>query len=497
MARGRPGGGDDHHGLASARIEDLLQDLVDAAAREGAYADARFVHTRGEHISTRNGTLDDLSHGEDEGIGVRVRVGGAWGFAATSDVDRAGAHAALARALQIARAQPAVDPTPLAPEPPARGSHRAGEGTDPFTVPLERKLEGLLAADAALGDDKRLALRQAHYGAYSMETVFASSEGAVYRQSIMECGGGLTATSSDGDEVQVRSYPGSHRGDTKQAGYEHFEAMDLAGNAARVGEEAIALLSAPDCPPGTATLIVDGEQMALQVHESVGHAVELDRVLGDEASYAGTSWVRPEDLDTLRYGSPLMNVTADATSPGGLGSYRWDDEGVEGRRVPLVAEGVLRGFLSGRESAARIGLDRSAGCMRAQGFARQPIVRMTNVNLEPGDAGTLEDLIASTERGIYMETNKSWSIDSRRLHFQFGCEIAWEIDDGRRTRMLRNPTYAGLTPQFWASLDAICSQSDWKLWGVLNCGKGEPGQSMHVSHGAAPARFRGVQVGIA
>jgi TldD protein len=264
-----------------------------------------------------------------------------------------------------------------------------------------------------------------------------------------------------------------------------------------VAEEAIALLSADVCPSTTTTVIIDGEQLALQVHESVGHAVELDRVLGGEASYAGVSWVAPDAIGNLRYGSELMNVTADATSPGGLGSYRWDDEGVEGRAVRIIRDGMLRGFLSGRESAASIGLDRSSGCMRADGFARQPIVRMTNVNLEPGDAGSLEDLIAATDDGIYVETNRSWSIDQRRLHFQFGTEIAWQIENGRRTRMLRNPTYAGVTPQFWAGLDAICSRPEWRLWGVINCGKGEPGQSMHVSHGAAPARFRNVQVGIA
>jgi TldD protein len=470
---------------------------MDVAAREGAYADARFVRTRGEHVATRNGAVDDVSRGEEEGIGVRVHVGGAWGFAATSETDREAAHAALARALAVARAQPAAEATPLAPEPPARGDHRGGAGTDPFEVPLERKLERLLAADAAAGDDSRIVLRQAHYAAYGSDTIFASTDGALFTQSIVECGGGLVVTASDGREIQVRSYPGSHRGDTAQAGYEHFEKLDMVGNAPRVGEEAVALLSAPACPSTTTTVILEGEQVALQVHESVGHALELDRILGNEASYAGTSWVRVEDLGSLRYGSEAMNVTADATNPGGLGSYRWDDEGVEGRRVPLIEGGVLRGFLSSRESAARIGLERSAGCMRAQGFARQPIVRMTNVNLEPGDAGTVEDLIAATEHGIYMETNRSWSIDMRRLHFQFGCEIAWEIEDGERTRMLRNPTYAGITPQFWSGLDAVCSESEWMLWGVLNCGKGEPGQSMHVSHGAAPARFRDVQVGIA
>jgi TldD protein len=237
--------------------------------------------------------------------------------------------------------------------------------------------------------------------------------------------------------------------------------------------------------------------VALQVHESVGHALELDRVLGREASYAGTSFVDVPDLGSLRYGSEQMNVTADATCPGGLGSFGWDDEGVTGHAFPLVSGGVLRGFLSSREAAAEIGLERSGGCMRANGFARQPIIRMTNINLAPGDAGSLDDLIADTDEGVYMETNRSWSIDNRRLQFQFATEAAWEIKNGERGQLLRNPSYAGITPEFWGRLDAVCSESEWTLWGLLNCGKGEPGQTMHVSHGAAPARFRDVQVGVA
>src|SRR3954451_8103431 len=361
---------------------------MDAAATRGAYADVRFIRERSEYVATRNGEVDDLHHGEDEGIGVRVRVGGAWGFAATRDTTKGGAEAALAQALAIALAQPSAEPTPLAPEPPARGEHRGGEGTDPFEVPLERKLERLLAADAALGDDPRLNLRQVHYGAYARDTIFASTDGALYDQTVLECGGGLAATAIEGDEVQIRSFPGSHRGDTMQAGYEHFDSMPLVEEAPRVAEEAIALLSADACPSTRTTVILDGEQLALQIHESVGHAVELDRVLGGEASYAGISWVQPDAIGNLRYGSQLMNVTADATNPGGLGSYRWDDEGVEGRAVPIVRDGVLQGFLSGRESAASIGIERSSVGMRADVSARQPIVRMTNVNLEPGDAGS-------------------------------------------------------------------------------------------------------------
>jgi TldD protein len=293
----------------------------------------------------------------------------------------------------------------------------------------------------------------------------------------------------------VRSFPGYHAGHFAQAGWEHVLGLDLVGNAPRVAEEAAALLSAPPCPEGPTTLVLAGEQLAVQIHESVGHATELDRVLGGEASYAGTSFVAPDAIGRLRYGSEAMGITADATLAGGLGSFAWDDEGVAAQSVPIVREGVLAGFLSSRESAGAIGLGRSGGCMRADGFQRQPIVRMTNVSLDPGDAGTLEDLIASTGSGVLVDTNRSWSIDSRRLHFQFGGEVAWEIVDGRIGRMLRDPVYAGVTPTFWAGLDAVCSESDWRLMSVLDCGKGEPGQIARVSHGCAPARFRGVTMG--
>ena len=327
--------------------------------------------------------------------------------------------------------------------------------------------------------------------------MFANTEGALFEQHVIECGGGIGATAVNGGESQTRSYPASHGGHVAQAGYEHFLELELPGHAPRVAAEAGALLSAPACPHGRTTLLLAGEQLGLQVHESVGHAVELDRVLGREASYAGTSFVPADGIGSLRFGSERVNVTADATSPSGLGSFRWDDEGVEGRPVPIIRDGVLTGFLSSRETASEIGLDRSGGCMRADGFTRQPIVRMTNVNLEAGDAGSLDDLIASTDDGLLIETNRSWSIDNRRLHFQFEGEAAWEIKGGERGRLLRNPSYAGVTPEFWGSCDAVCSPSEWRLISLLDCGKGEPGQVMRVSHGSAPARFRDVEVGLA
>jgi TldD protein len=478
-------------------MKDLLQDLMDAAARRAEYADVRFVRTRAEKLSTRNGSLDQLDSHESEGIGVRVRVGGAWGFAAASGADRRDAEAALKRAVDVAAAQPAATGAALAPEPPAAGFWENPVERDPFDLPLEDKLAVLGACDAGLRTEPGVNLTRAHFQARRVEKTFASTEGALCEQRVTECGGGISAVAVDGDESQIRSYPASHGGHVTQGGYEHFLALDLPGAAPRVSQEAVALLAAPACPLGRTTLVLAGEQLGLQVHESVGHAVELDRVLGREASYAGTSFVPADGVGKLRFGSERVNVTADATSAGGLGSYRWDDEGVEGRPVPILREGVLTGFLSSRETAAEIGLGRSGGCMRADGFARQPIVRMTNVNLDPGDAGTLDDLLSDTGEGLLIETNRSWSIDNRRLNFQFEGEAAWEISGGERGRLLRNPSYAGVTPEFWTSCDAVCSAVDWRLISLLDCGKGEPGQVMRVSHGSAPARFRNVQVGVA
>ncbi|MBA2504657.1 MAG: TldD/PmbA family protein, partial [Thermoleophilaceae bacterium] len=399
--------------------------------------------------------------------------------------------------LAVAAAAPTASAAALAAAEPARGRYASPFAKDPFAVSLDDKLAALIAADEAMGIDPRVTLRQARFAAYREEKAFASTEGGACAQTLTECGGGISCEAVARGESQTRSFPGSQHGGVMQAGYERFESLALDAEAPRVAEEAIALLTAAPCPPGRSALILDGEQTALQVHESVGHATELDRVLGREASYAGTSFLDPAGLGSFRYGSELMNVTADATVAGGLGTAGWDDEGVAARAEPLVRDGVLSGFLSSRETAAEIGRAASAGCMRASGFDRQPIVRMTNVNLEPGDAGSLADLIADTDSGIYMETNRSWSIDNRRLNFQFGTEAAWEIEDGERRRLLRNPSYAGVTPEFWAKLDAVCSRPEWRLWGVLNCGKGEPGQAVHVSHGAAPTRFRDVEVGVA
>jgi TldD protein len=324
--------------------------------------------------------------------------------------------------------------------------------------------------------------------------VLWSTEGARVDQTVTQTGAGIEAAAAGDGDLQQRSWPNSFRGQFQAGGWEVVDAADLIGNAPRVAAEAVALLQAPLLPEAVTTVILDGQQLSLQVHESVGHPLELDRILGMEAAYAGTSFVEPGDRGRLRYGSAAMSVTADATTPGGLGTFAFDDEGVPAQRSPLVAEGLVDGFLTSRETAAGSG-NGSGGAMRADGWGSMPLIRMTNVNLEPG-RGSLDELVADTPDGVLLSVNRSWSIDDRRVNFQFGVEAAWEIKGGRLGRLYRNATYDGRTTEFWGSLDAVCGPESWVVWGVPNCGKGQPFQNARVGHGAAPARFRDVHVGV-
>jgi len=446
----------------------------------------------------KNGAVDSVDDSETEGVGVRVLVDGAWGFACDPGLDEAGAEAAARRAAAFARTSAARARgrgAALAPVEPARGEYATPLGRDPIEVPLEEKIELCLRAAQALAHP---AVKIATAGVRAMRErrAFASSEGTAVVQDFVECGAGLDALAvSDDGDVQVRSYPSAHTGSSAQGGWEYVLGLDLEGEAPRVAEEGAALLVAAPCPAGVTTVVLDAEQVVLQLHESVGHAIELDRIYGTEAAYAGTSWLRPEHLGGLRYGSDVMNVTADATTPGGLGTCAFDDEGVPARCLPIVEHGLLTGFLPSRETAMLLPALGPGGSMRADGWNRMPLVRMTNLHLEPGE-GSLEDLLADVDDGVYMVTNKSWSIDDKRVNFQFGTQIAWEIKNGRLGRMLRDPTYMGSTPEFWATLEAVAGPEEWRMHGITNCGKGQPGQSAHVSHGTSPARFRGVRIGM-
>jgi TldD protein len=475
----------------------FLEAALDAATSAGAtYADVRGVELSTESLSVTGSTVEALERLDSTGFGVRVLADGAWGHAASASLEPSEAAEVARRAVEIARASAtAIErPVQLVPEPPHQAVWSSQMEKDPFAVPLERKVGILTGATEVMGKVKGLHLARGALDLLRQTSWFLSSEGSDIEQTVTHTSGGIEATAVDGADVQHRSYPSSTRGHIGAAGFELVEGLKLEENAERTAEEAVALLSAPECPDKVTTLVIDGNQVMLQVHESVGHPTELDRVLGMEAAFAGTSFVGVPDMGSLRYGSDIVNITADATIPGGLGTFAYDDEGVEAQRVDLVKNGILSGFQSSRETAAAAGQDRSNGTMRAEGWENFPIIRMTNINLLPGE-GSFEDLLADVDDGIYMATNKSWSIDDKRKNFQFGCEIAWEIKNGKLGRMLKNPRYTGITPVFWASCDAIAGPEEWMVWGTPNCGKGQPGQTMRVGHGTAPARFRDVSIG--
>jgi len=474
---------------------DVASAAVEAALAAGArYADARAMHQRNESMSARNGDVEDLSQRESVGVGVRALVGSSWGFVAVPDPTDAEARRAGERAVAVARASAQV-PGPdvsLVPIEVRRDSWASPCEEDPLSVPLTEKgdlVAGVTATMRAAG----ASLAEASYQVWDTAKWFVSSEGSRIDQRVRECGAAMSATAIGAGETQRRSYPGI-RGQYGTRGWELVRELDLPGHAARIAEEAQALLVAPECPAGETTLILGSEQMALQIHESVGHATELDRILGWEAAYAGTSWLDLAELGQLRFGSDLMTITADATLPGALGSFGYDDEGTPAAPQDIVRDGIWTGVLSGRDSASVAGLS-YGGMVRADGWARLPMVRMTNVGLLPGES-SLAEMIAATDDGILMDTNRSWSIDDRRLNFQFGCELGWEIRNGRRGRMLRNPTYTGISPRFWGSMDMIGNRSEWTFWGTPNCGKGQPSQVGHTGHPSVPARFQGVRVGV-
>jgi TldD protein len=480
---------------------DLSAHALDTARLRGAhYADVRVMHLRQRDLTTKNGQVGTLAQSESIGLGIRVLARGAWGFASTDQLTCEGVSACAARAVSIAKASAIAKrkDVVMAKEEAYIDSWQSPFRKDPFEIPLETQLDLLLAADAEMRRVKGVTLTETDLQFRKIDSWFASSIGSRIHQRKVISGCGIGATSFQGDEIQKRSYPNSFGGQHALQGYELVEALELIKNAPRVAEEAVALHAAVQCPQKRSTLILGGSQLGLQIHESVGHPIELDRVLGEEANFAGTSFLTLDQLNKLRYGSDIVNVVADARlehGPG-LGSFAYDDEGVPAQCTEIIKGGEFRGYLSNRETAHLVGLKRSSGTMRTESWNRLPIIRMTNISLLPG-TWKLDDLIADTDDAILMETNRSWSIDDRRYQFQFSTEVAWEIKGGKKTRMLKNPSYSGITTEFWNSCDAICGADEWVLWGTPNCGKGQPMQTMGTGHGAAPSRFRNVHIGAA
>ena len=464
--------------------------LEDAVAAGAAYADARAVTRRSQNVSTKNRAVDSVSDSESEGIGVRVLVDGAWGFACDPRLSPEGAREAAGRAVAFARASArnAAQRVELAPAPALEGEYRTAFTRDPIEVSLEEKIGVCLAAEEELARPG-IEISGAAVRARREQRAFASTEGTRLFQEIVECGGGIDALAVGDGRVQTRSFPSSHGGSSAQGGWEYVESLGLEREAPRVADEALALLQAEACPSGVTTVVLDAEQMQLQMHESVGHPTELDRIYGTEAAYAGTSWVSAADLGSLRYGSELMNVTADATTAGGLGTFGWDDEGVAARREPVVSRGRPRRVpqltrdrrrrLDARRQlephAARA--DDEPPPRAGRGIARRSARRRRRRDL-PRDEQELVDRRPAAELPVR---------DRDRLGDQ---ERQARPDAPRRDLHRRDARRSG--PRSTASP----GRRNGGMHGLTNCGKGQPGQHAHVSHGAAPARFRNVQVGV-
>jgi len=468
--------------------------LNTAKLKGASFVDVRLIRKQDEYIALKNGRVEALKRDDDSGIGIRVIVNGSWGFAATAKLNKADVANTAALAVRVAKASSTLKAKDvwLDKREKVIGNYKTKIIKDPFEVSLDQKVGLLLNAGEIMRKVSGVALAESELTFSKKFQIFASSDDSYIEQVIYQSGGVIFATAVKGNITGDRSYPGM-RGHYKTAGYEFIESLKFLDHAERVASEAVALITAKDCPDITTSVICDGSMTAIQIHETVGHPTELDRVLGTEVSLAGKSHLTTDKLRKFQMGAPHVNITADATIEGGLGSFGYDDEGTPAQKSYLIKDGIFNGYLTSRETAPVIG-EKSSGAMRADSWASIPIIRMTNINLLPG-TWKLEDLIANTEDGIYLESAGSPSIDDMRLNYHIGAEIGWLIKNGKKTEMVRRPSYSGISYEIWRNCDAICNQDYWEVWGVPNCGKGDPMQTMTVGHGAAPARFRNIKLG--
>jgi TldD protein len=467
--------------LALARIKALGCD----------YGDIRLIETQNESIRAEDRRIAAVSSRFDSGYGIRALYKGAWGFAAANEFTPEAVEATAARAVEVAQASHVLlrQPVVLAEEPVHIDKVKTPFLTDPFAVPLDVKCGLLIQGMEILHREKGILRSNAFLWAQRDIKHFASTEGTAIDFDLLAVGGSLGATAKKDADFQSRNYNIS----LARAGWEHVVAADMIAKAPLVAAQAVEKAAARQPSPGKYDLVLDGEHLSLTIHESCGHPTELDRALGYEANFAGTSFLTPDNLGKYRYGSKHVNLVADNTRPGALGSTGYDDDGVAGQRWPIVEEGILRGYSTSREVARAIGEKRSRGSSRADGWQSVPIVRIANVGLEPGSE-TLDSLIGGIDNGILIEGHGSFSIDQRRYNFQFGGDAFWEIKKGKRGGMLKNVIYNGITPEFWGSCDGVANKSFWQQHGFITCGKGQPSQSGWMTHAASPARFRGVSV---
>src|SRR5213594_2692588 len=467
-----------------------MADLVHVASSRGAtYADARAVEREHEAVSVKDGAVESVTRTADRGLGLRVVHKGAWGFAATDRTDEASLRALLDEAFRRAEASASVQRrgVKLAPIAPQRGEYRTSLKRDPFTVPLAERIDHLLAVDAnCLGPNVKT--RRSSVAAYRTRKRLVTSEGTDVSQEIVETGAGLSVLAVKAGRKPASRYDSRL---VRQAGWEYVDHLDLVARARRYRDDAEATLDAPLATEKPTTLVFAPEFLALLVHESCGHPTEADRLLEHEVAFAGTTFMWPDSRGKLRYGSAHVSMTADATLPGGMGTFGWDDDGVPGMRAKLVDMGIFVGYLTSRETAGALGLPVAIGSARAEGWQHFPIVRMVNVSLDPGTT-PYSDLLRGVETGLLMEAPASYSLDDKRQNFHFSTQSARVIRNGQLSGYVRGVAFQSLTPAFWGRCDLVAD--DWELHGFLSCAKGEPLQLMRVGHGAAHARFRDVPI---
>jgi TldD protein len=465
--------------------------LKRVTASGAEYGDIRILHSTIQTMTGEDRRIASIRDVEETGFGVRVLYHGAWGFAASSILSLEEVPRVADLAVEIAKgsASVAIEKIRLAEEPVHRDRVTTPFRVDPFAVPLEKKTALLLDVMDYVQRQPEVVRSSAGLWARRDRKLFISTEGAHLEFDLLAAQGEFTATARHDDRFASRSFSTPHL----RTGYELIDDANFYAEAPRVASQAVEKVRAPAVAPGTYDLVLDAEHLSLTIHESCGHPSELDRALGYEANYAGTSFLTPDKRGTYRYGSPHVNLVADNTEPETLAATGYDDDGVACQRWDIVREGIFVGYCTNREVAPKIGEARSRGCNRADSWGSVPIVRIANIGLEPGSA-TLDHLIAGVERGIYIEGHGSYSIDQRRYNFQFGGDAFWLIERGRRTHMIRDVIYHGITPEFWSSCDGVADRNHRRRYGFITCGKGQPGQSGWMTHAASPARFRNVQV---
>ena len=469
-------------------VESIFSDLNPTAD----FVSLRFVESRSETVEVRNDVLEPLSDMLDVGAMITVAHAGGLGYAATSDVSASGLRQALQRAQEWAErtaGRSVVDFSTIT-MPTPQGAYRSEVKQTWDSVPLADRIALLKQQCAAMKVGDKIVDRTASLWNTATTTRYLDNRGGSYVQEQHMLVPYLEVVANEGTETQTRTLAG--RGHCRQGGMEILEDVGFAAAAPILADEVLQLLAADQCPTGTMDLVLAPDQMMLQIHESIGHPLELDRILGDERNYAGTSFVTMDMFGTYQYGSDLLNVTFDPTRREQLASFGFDDEGLPATREFIIQDGLLVRGLGAHTSQARSGIDGVANA-RATSWNRPPIDRMANLNVEPGDQ-SLDDLIGSVERGVYMATNCSWSIDDSRNKFQFGCEYGRLIEDGELGAVVRNPNYRGISATFWRALSGVGDLSTFQVLGTPFCGKGEPNQVIKVGHASPTCKFADIAV---